>query len=75
MKNLTLPSRSKALNMFEDLLLMEDGTIIVREHTSMQAIFQETSDPILQVIKLVNQVVEGKVACRNQRNNFKAVHL
>ena len=60
-QNLTLPSRSKALNLFEDLLSMEYGTIIVKQHTSMHAIFQEASDPILQVITLVNEVMERKV--------------
>ena len=49
---MTLPARSKALNTFEDLLQMpEEGTIIVKPHTSMHSIFQEATDPLLKVIK------------------------
>ena len=51
LSSLTLPVRSKALNTFKDLLQMpEDGAVIVKQHTSMHAIFQGATDPLLKVI-------------------------
>ena len=59
--SLTLPARSKALNTFEDLLQMpEEGTIIVKPHTSMHSIFQEATDPLLMVNKFQYMLCKGK---------------
>ena len=48
--SLSYPARSKAINLFADLLnLPEEATVGIHRHSSMDALIQKSTDPILQV--------------------------